>query len=151
VLRAAHVAHARLFVVAIADEAENIKVAEAVRKHAPGVRIMAVARTRQHAIKLMALGLSAEDLIRRSYFSSLEMTRRMLIALDMSPTAAANTVEMFRNKDEDFLLRQQAGVPDEAALRETVARYSEELEQLFAADAADAVNVDDAPAAVTTP
>lgn len=135
VLRAAHVAHARLFVVAIADEAENLKVAEAVRKHAPGVRIMAVARTRQHAIKLMALGLAAEDLIRRSYFSSLEMTRRMLIALDMSPRAAANAVEMFRDKDEDFLLRQQAGVPDEAALRETVARYSEELEQLFTADA----------------
>ena len=147
VLRAAHVAHARLFVVAIADEAENLKVVEAVRKHAPGVRIMAVARTRQNAIKLMALGLAAEDLIRRSYFSSLEMTRRMLVALDMSPRAAANAVEMFRNKDEDFLLRQQAGVPDEAALRETVARYAEELEQLFTADAESA---DDEPEATTT-
>ena len=135
VLRAAHVHQARLFIVAIADEAENLKVTEAVRRHAPGVRIMAVARTRQHAIKLMALGLKADDLIRRSYFSSLEMTRRVLVALDLTPRAAANAVDLFRSKDEDFLLRQQASAPDEATLRESVARYSEELEQLFAADA----------------
>ena len=135
VLRAAHVAHAKLFIVAIADEAENLRVTEAVRKHAPNVRIMAIARTRQHAINLMALGLKPEDLIRRSYFSSLEMTRRVLVALDLSPRAAANAVDLFRAKDEDFLLRQQASLPDEAALRASVAQYSEELEQLFAADA----------------
>lgn len=146
VLRAAHAAHARLFIIAIADEAENLKVAEAVRKHAPGVRIMAVARTRQHAIKLMAMGIKAEDLIRRSYFSSLEMTRRMLVALDFSPRAAANAVDLFRGKDEDFLLQQQAGVPDEAALRETVTRYSIELEQLFEADAEASDDARDQPA-----
>ncbi|MDO9453238.1 MAG: monovalent cation:proton antiporter-2 (CPA2) family protein [Stagnimonas sp.] len=147
VLRAAHVAHAKLFIVAIAEEAENIRVTEAVRKHAPGVRVMAIARTRQHAINLMALGLKPEDLIRRSYFSSLEMTRRVLVALDLTPRAAANAVDLFRSKDEDFLLRQQASLPDEAALRASVAKYSEELEQLFEADAelADAVSIDDAP------
>ncbi len=147
VLRAAHAAKARLFIVAIADEAENLRVTQAVRKHAPGVRVMAVARTRQHAINLMALGLKPDDLIRRSYFSSLEMTRRMLVALDFAPQAAANTVELFRRKDEDFLLRQQASLPDEAALRASVAQYSEELEQLFAADAAAADAASDEPAA----
>lgn len=139
VLRAAHAAHAKLFIVAIADEAENLKVAAAVRKHAPGVRVMAVARTRQHAIQLMGLGLKPEDLIRRSYFSSLEMTRRVLMALDFSPLAASNAVTLFREKDEDFLLRQQASLPDEAALRASVEQYTEELEQLFQADA-DAVD-----------
>lgn len=146
VLRAAHAAHAKLFIVAIAEEAENIRVTQAVRKHAPGVRVMAIARTRQHAINLMALGLKPEDLIRRSYFSSLEMTRRVLVALDLTPRAAANAVDLFRSKDEDFLLRQQASLPDEAALRASVARYSEELEQLFEADAelADQASIDDA-------
>lgn len=139
VLRAAHAGHAKLFIVAIADEAENLKVAAAVRKHAPGVRVMAVARTRQHAIQLMSLGLKPEDLIRRSYFSSLEMTRRVLMALDFSPLAATNTVTLFREKDEDFLLRQQASLPDAAALRASVEQYTEELEQLFQADA-DAVD-----------
>lgn len=136
VLRAAHVAHAQLFIVAIADEAENIKVVEAVRKHAPAVRIMAVARTRQHAVKLIALGLKPDDLIRRSYFSSLEMTRRVLLALDLSPGQASAAIDLFRNKDEEFLLRQQASVPDDATLRADVQRYGEELEQLFEADAA---------------
>ncbi len=138
VLRAAHAAQARLFVVAIADEAENLRVTEAVRRHAPGVRIMAVARNRQHAVKLMALGLKPQDLIRRSYFSSLEMTRRVLVALNYTPRAAASSVDLFRSKDEDFLLRQQASVPDEAAQRASVAQYAEELEQLFEADAASA-------------
>ncbi|MES2685023.1 MAG: monovalent cation:proton antiporter-2 (CPA2) family protein [Pseudomonadota bacterium] len=135
VLRAAHAAKARLFVVAIADEAENLKVTEAVRKHAPLVRVMAVARTRQHAVKLLGLGLKPEDLIRRSYFSSLEMTRRVLVALDLSPRAAANAVDLFRSQDEDFLLRQQASIPDDASLRASVQQYGQELEQLFAADA----------------
>lgn len=134
VLRAAHAAKARLFIVAIADEAENLRVAEAVRKHAPGVRVMAVARTRQHAVRLMGLGLKPEDLIRRSYFSSLEMTRRVLVALDLSPRAADSAVEMFRRKDEDLLLQQQASVPDEASTRARVAQYTQELEQLFEAD-----------------
>ena len=63
------------------------------------------------------------------------MTRRVLIALDLSPRAAANAVDLFRGKDEELLLRQQASAPDEATIRENVTRYSEELEQLFAADA----------------
>ncbi len=151
VLRAAHAAHARLFIVAIAEEAENLRVTEAVRKHAPGVRVMAVARTRQHAINLMALGLKPEDLIRRSYFSSLEMTRRVLVALDFTPRAAAGAVDLFRARDEDFLLRQQASLPDEAALRASVAQYSEELEQLFAADATGEASVDDTSAALGRP
>ena len=148
VLRAAHAAHAKLFIVAIAEEEENLKVAAAVRKHAPGVRVMAVARTRQHAIQLMALGLNSEDLIRRSYFSSLEMTRRVLMALDFSALAAANAVSLFREKDEDFLLRQQASLPDATALRASLEKYTEELEQLFQADA-DAV--DESPEGVVPP
>lgn len=135
VLRAAHAAKARLFIVAIADEAESLRVTDAVRKHAPGLRLMAVARNRQHAIKLMAMGLSASDVIRRSYFSSLEMTRRVLSSLQLSAASAEKAVAMFREQDEDFLQRQQAGVPDDAALRESATRYAEELEQLFAADA----------------
>lgn len=138
VLRAAHVAHARLFIVAIADEAENLKVVQAVRKYAPLLRVMAVARTRQHATTLMSLGLKPEDLIRRSYFSSLEMTRRVLVALDLSPRSAANAVDLFRVKDEEFLLRQQASIPDDVTLRASVLQYSQELEQLFEADAAQA-------------
>jgi len=138
VLRAAHATHAQLFVVAIADEAENLRVVESVRKHAPLVRLMAVARNRQHAVKLIALGLKPDDLIRRSYFSSLEMTRRVLIALDHSPRQALAAIELFRSKDEEFLLRQQASLPDDAALRADVRKYGEELEQLFEADAASA-------------
>lgn len=135
VLRAAQVAKASLFVIAIADEAENLRVAEAVRHHAPNVRVMACARTRQQVIKLMALGVRAEDIIRRSYFSSLEMTRRVLVALDFSPRTAANTIDLFRSKDESFLLQQQASAWEETALRQTVQQYSKELEELFEADA----------------
>ena len=74
VLRAAHVHKAKLFVIAISEEGESLRVAESARAFAPNLRVMAVARTRQHALKLMGLGIAPEDLIRRSYYSSLEMT-----------------------------------------------------------------------------
>lgn len=138
VLRAAHVHHARLFVIAIADEAESIRVMAAVRAYAPTLRVLACARTRQHALKLMELGVAPNDLVRRSYFSSLEMTRQVLLALDVSQRVADRAIETFRLKDAETLLKQQAVFRDEQALRQTAEEVSRELEQLFEADAEEA-------------
>ncbi|MDP3859714.1 MAG: monovalent cation:proton antiporter-2 (CPA2) family protein [Stagnimonas sp.] len=140
VLRAAHVHQARLFVIAIADEAESLRVMQAVRAFAPTLRVMASARTRQHALQLIALGVAPEDVIRRAYFSSLEMTRRVLLALDHSHNEASRAVGMFHQKDEETLMRQQAVYQDEAALRQATNQFTRELEELFEADAQQAAS-----------
>lgn len=138
VLRAAHVHKAVLFVNAIADEAESLRVMRAVRAFAPTLRVMAVARTRQHALQLIALGAAPEDVVRRAYFSSLEMTRRVLGALDVSEADAGRALEIFHSKDQETLARQQAVYQDEAALRAAAQTFTRELEELFEADAAEA-------------
>ena len=135
VLRAAHIHKASLFVNAIAEESESLRVMQAVRAHAPTLRVMAVARTRQHALQLIALGVAPEDVIRRAYFSRLEMTRRVLLALDLPHQDAHRAVDIFHSKDQETLMRQQAVYQDEAALREAAKTFTRELEELFEADA----------------
>jgi voltage-gated potassium channel Kch len=133
VLRAAHVHQARLFVLTVAEPIEaSLRIAETVRRHFPSVRIFAVARTRQHAMQLMALGV--HRVIRRAYFSSLEMTRELLQELGDTPEYAGSVIERFQRFDQETLLRQQAFHRDEKQLMQSAHDAAKELEQLFESD-----------------
>lgn len=132
VLRAAHAGQARLFVVAIAEPAESLRVVEAVRRQYPDLPILACARTRQHALDLMDRGV--RHVIRRSYLSSLEASRHVLLALGESDERARRYIDAFREHDNQVLLRQQAGPRDELALLRNAREGARELEELFDAD-----------------
>ncbi|MGH8446189.1 MAG: monovalent cation:proton antiporter-2 (CPA2) family protein [Solimonas sp.] len=134
-LRAAHADKARLFVLAIPDVEASLRTAETVRRHFPQLRVFAAAINRQHALRLMDLGVAPGDVIRRSYFSSLEMTRRVLTGLGDSDEAANRAVDVFRRHDEE-VLRRQFEVPrdDLQKMRQATADAAKELEQLFAED-----------------
>jgi len=132
-LRAAEVHKARLFVLAIPDIEASMHVAETVRRHFPQLRIYAMAVNRNHALRLMDLGI--ETVIRRSYFSSLEMTRHLLQALGDDAAAAQRAIDTFRDHDETTLRRQRAVFRDEQQLIQTARDAAQELEQLFEADA----------------
>lgn len=133
VLRAAKVDKARFFVLAIADVEQSLRIAEVVRRHFPNLRVFACARDRQHAMRLMDLGIT--DIIRRSYASSLETTGELLRALGEPETQVEREIERFRRFDQDTLLKQHAIYRDEKALIQTAKDFSKELEQLFEADA----------------
>ncbi|MGH8460169.1 MAG: monovalent cation:proton antiporter-2 (CPA2) family protein [Stenotrophobium sp.] len=131
-LRAAHADKARFFVLSIPEEEISLQIAQTVRRHFPQLRIFAVARTRHHALRLMDIGVT--DVIRRSYFSSLEMARGLLHALGESETAAQRALDLFRQMDQRTLLSQQAVAHDEQALIQSAQDAARELEQLFEAD-----------------
>ncbi|HVT35690.1 MAG TPA: NAD-binding protein, partial [Nevskiaceae bacterium] len=133
-LRAAHAHKARWLVLAVAQQDTSLAIAETVRRNFPQLRIYAVARTRQHALRLLDLGV--EQVIRRGYFSSLEMVRGLLLALGDSPSAAARAIDMFREADQRTLERQRAVAHDEQAVIQTGRESARELEQLFEEDAA---------------
>ncbi|WP_028079906.1 monovalent cation:proton antiporter-2 (CPA2) family protein [Solimonas soli] len=134
-LRAAHADKARLFVLAIPDIEASLRTAETVRRHFPQLRIFAAAVNRQHALRLMDIGIAPGDVVRRSYFSSLEMTRRVLLGMGDSDDAARRAVDRFRDHDEQVLLRQlQVPRDDLQKMRQTTADAAAELEQLFAED-----------------
>ena len=131
-LRAAHAARARILVISISRVETSLAIAESVRKNFPKLRIFAVANDRNHALRLMDLGIA--DVIRRAYFSSLEMSRRLLVALGESADGAKRAIDTFYAHDEATLLKQQAVFRDEKELIQSAQDAARELEQLFEAD-----------------
>ncbi|HWU68401.1 MAG TPA: monovalent cation:proton antiporter-2 (CPA2) family protein [Stenotrophobium sp.] len=131
-LRAAHADKARIFVLTIPEEEASLHIATTVRRHFPQLRIFAVARTRHHALRLMDMGIA--DVIRRSYYSSLEMARELLQAVGETEPAARRAVEVFRETDQRTLLSQRAVFHDEQAMMQSAQDAARELEQLFEAD-----------------
>ncbi|MBS7457036.1 monovalent cation:proton antiporter-2 (CPA2) family protein [Coralloluteibacterium stylophorae] len=132
-LRAADVGRAEVFVVAIDDPDSNLRVARLVKRHYPHLRVLARARNRQHAFRLMDLG--AEQ-VRESFHSSLEMGERVLTALGMPAERAASCRRRFHDHDEALLARQQALYEDDGALVASTRDAQIQLEELFAADMA---------------
>jgi glutathione-regulated potassium-efflux system ancillary protein KefC/glutathione-regulated potassium-efflux system protein KefB len=131
-LRAAHAENAEVFVLAIDDVEASIRTVELIRKHFPHLTILARARNRQHAFRLLDLGVHYN--IRETLGSSLEMSVEVLKALGLSKLKANETVQRFRAHDEASLLRQQAVKDDEKKLIQTGRESAEQLLHLFETD-----------------
>ncbi len=131
-LRMAHVADARAFVLTIDDVEASVKVAEQVRETCPDVVILARARNRHHELQLREVG--AHFVMRETLRSSLTLTEALLEVLGQPADEAARSVEAFRVHDEATLEKQAAVFHDDQAFRQTAREAAEELEQLFADD-----------------
>jgi voltage-gated potassium channel Kch len=131
-LRAAHAENAEVFVLAIDDVEASIRTVELIRKHFPHLTVLARARNRQHAFRLLDLGVQYH--IRETFGSSLEMSVEVLKALGLSKLKANETVRQFRVHDEASLLRQHAVKDDEKKLIQTGQESAEQLLHLFETD-----------------
>jgi glutathione-regulated potassium-efflux system ancillary protein KefC/glutathione-regulated potassium-efflux system protein KefB len=131
-LRAAHAGSAKILVIGISRVETSLAIAESVRKHFPKLRIFAVANDRNHALRLMDLGVT--DVVRRAYHSSLEMSRQLLVAMGEDESRAQQAIATFRTHDEATLRKQQAMFRDESQLIQSSQDAARELEQLFEAD-----------------
>lgn len=133
-LRAAGAANARVFILAIDDVEASVKTAEVVRTHFPDVPVYARARNRQHAYRLMDAGVT---IIRReTLLSALDLTREVLKGLGATPAEADRAITAFRVYDERRLQDDYAYHTDDERLRLRARKAAEELEELFARDAA---------------
>ncbi len=133
-LRAAHAENATVFVLAIDDVEASIRTVELIRKHFPHLTILARARNRQHAFRLMDIGVHYH--IRETLGSSLEMSVQVLKALGLPKPKAVDIVQRFRVHDEASLLRQHAVKDDEKKLIQSGRESAEQLLHLFETDAA---------------
>ncbi len=131
-LHSAHAGAARLFVLAIDDPEDSVKCAELVRHHFPHVPIIARARNRTHAHRLIDLGITR--FYRETWHTSLEMAHQSLLQLGFAPSDVSMTMAKFRDHDLELLKRQQAVYQDEAKLIQTSKEASEELATLFESD-----------------
>ncbi|WP_298153835.1 NAD-binding protein, partial [Metallibacterium sp.] len=134
-LRAAQAAQAEVFVLATDDPETNLRTARLVRRLYPGLKVVARARNRQHAYRLM--DLQPHRVVRETFHSSLVMARQVLETLGFDAATAAAHVERFRQHDESLLRSQHEVYDDEAKLMQSTREALADLERLFEADAAE--------------
>jgi glutathione-regulated potassium-efflux system ancillary protein KefC/glutathione-regulated potassium-efflux system protein KefB len=132
VLQAAGAARAEVFVLAIDDVDTSVRTAEMVRRHFPDLKIMARARNRQHALRLMDIGV--RYLIRETYLSSLDLAQHTLEALGLTRADAVESIRRFDAHDKKQLQVQREIRDDEQKLIQSAQQAARELEQLFESD-----------------
>ncbi|WP_433741064.1 monovalent cation:proton antiporter-2 (CPA2) family protein [Pseudomonas putida] len=98
ILHAAKVETAQLVIVATDDPQINLDTARTIGRLYPGVKVIARARDRQEALKLMDAGARP---IRETFHSSLEITRRALLVLGESEGEVNAWTRQYRKQDED--------------------------------------------------
>ncbi|HEX5307178.1 MAG TPA: monovalent cation:proton antiporter-2 (CPA2) family protein [Dyella sp.] len=133
-LRAAQADKAEVFVLATDDPQANLRIARLVRRQFPHLKLVARARNRQHAFRLMDLGV--DEPVRETFHSSLKMTRLTLAALGMPAEQAVDRVERFRRHDENLLRAQHLVYDDETRLVQTSIEALSDLQKLLDADMA---------------
>ena len=133
-LQAAKVGQAKLFVLAIDDVESSVRTAELVRRHFPDVAMLARARNRVHYFRLRDLGINA--IHRETFPASLDLARQALLRLGFGIAAAEHAIALFKAHDEEQLAVQGAVQHDEAQLVELAKHATDQLRELFEADAA---------------
>lgn len=131
-LRAAGAGNAKIFVLAISDLEQSMRIAQAVSTHFPHLKIIARARNRRHAHKLMDLGIT--HIFRETLFSSLAMTELVLRDLGHPDEDAKRLINTFHDRDEKLLVEQHAIHDSEEKLIQSVRDTAEELEALLRVD-----------------
>ena len=131
-LRAAGAERAKVFVLAISNLEESMHIAEVVTQHFPHLTIVARARNRRHAHKLMDLGI--ELIFRETLQSSLSMSEAVLTKLGRTQEEARRTAQAFCKHDSQLLLQQHAIHDSEEDLIQSAKDTSEELERLLRGD-----------------
>ena len=131
-LRAAGAGRARAIVLAVDDVEASVRAAENIRRHFPDVPIYARARNRQHAHRLMDIGVRV--IVRETFDSSLNLGEQLLVGLGWPVGRAQEAAHAFRAHDEGTLARQYALRHDEQALIQSSHEAAAELEELFELD-----------------
>jgi glutathione-regulated potassium-efflux system protein KefB len=135
ILEAAQTGKARAFVLAVDDVEASLAIARLVRTNYPNVPIYARARDRRHIHQLMDEGIKV--MRRETFLSSLDLTREVLRGLGMPEREVRYTVDTFQAMDRRRLYEDYKHYTDVDKLQARARSYGQELEELFAKDAAE--------------
>ncbi len=134
-LEAAHVSHAKLFVLAVDDVDTSIAIAKLVQHHYPAVHILARARNRNHLLQLRALGIAT--VVRETWLGSVELGKQTLQALNLPASTIDPLIARFVAHDEAMLDKQQAVVgADWDTMVQASFKARAELEHILEGDSA---------------
>ncbi|HWL93920.1 MAG TPA: cation:proton antiporter, partial [Phycisphaerae bacterium] len=131
-LQAAGAERAKLFVLAIDDEAKALKIIEMVQREFPRLKILARATSRQHAYEIIRLGVN--QVYRETLGSALDLSVDALRELGVDEQRARRVAEIFREHDEASV-RDMAHLPDDDETYISTARkHIENLERALQSD-----------------
>lgn len=103
-LKTAKLDKARIFVLAIDNVEASLKAAEIVKTHFPHLTVIARARNRGHAFRLLEIGV--DRIWRETLSSSLEMSQATLKEMGYSDRIIQKLIAKFRLHDEETLKEQ---------------------------------------------
>jgi Kef-type K+ transport system membrane component KefB/voltage-gated potassium channel Kch len=131
-LEAAGAKHAKLFVLAIDDEAKALEIIATVQREFPRLKILARATSRQHAYEILRLGVN--QVYRETLGSALDLSIDALRELGMDERRARRVADIFREHDEASV-REMAHLPDDDEEYVSIARkHIENLERALQSD-----------------
>lgn len=132
VLHAAGASEARLMVIAVDDVDQSVRTAELLAERFPNMKVIARAKDRQHAFKLLDAGV--DEVVRETFHSGVEAGRLTLEHLGLEPKQARYVTDVFKEHDERRLMSQAASNKDEHEMQAETQKWSKELEDIFAED-----------------
>ena len=135
ILAAAQAGKARALVLALDDVEASMRAAELVKVAYPDLPIYARARNRNHAMRLLDLGVTYFE--RETFLSALATTRELLLGLGMAPREADRTLATFKAHDERRLKSDYRHYSDVEKLQAKARTDAETLARLLAEDAAE--------------
>ena len=132
-LHAAGASTAKLFILAIDDEAKAVEIVEAIHRHFPKLPILVRAAGRLHAYEFLKRGV--DTVFRETLDSSLEMTVTALRHLGLGAYEARRAIRVFREHDEETV-REMAKIDasDEKSYLAAARQRMNALNALFKQD-----------------
>ncbi len=141
-LRVAGADKCAVFVLAVDDVEQSVAIAELVTTHFPQATIVARARNVTHYYQLHKLGVTLIE--RETLDSALMSARSVLELMGWEPHAARNQAWRFRRHTIELLQQMAPHAGDEKRLIAVAKQGREQLEQMFAAERAQAEHRGDA-------
>jgi len=135
-LRTAGAATAKVFVVAVDDREQSIRIVDLVREHFPHLELVARARDVPHWNDLRDRGVVRVD--REVFESSLRTGRRVLELLGRSPYQARRQAMRFRHHNLELFEKMYPHHRDRAKMIAVVKEGRQQLEAQMARERADA-------------
>jgi len=136
-LNSAGAGEAKLFVLAVDDKDKAIEIAKTLRKHFPGLKIIARSFDRRHSYDLMKVGV---DVVKRETFgSALELGESALRMLGFHGYQAHRAALTFKHHDEKHLteLYEVLESGDEKTFIEETKQKNQDLIELLRSDQED--------------
>ncbi len=132
VLASAGAKNAQYFMIAIDDMDKSIETVIMAKKHFSHLKIIARARNRLHALKLMEHDV--EHIHRETYLTSLEVAKEILVMKGRNPELIDRKINLFREHDEKILQQQFHIRNDEKTFISYTNRATKELADILKAD-----------------